>query len=82
VAKYRAIKSFEFTGKNGVSRVILKGTLIDGRDPNFKGKEQFFEPVELAADRPGLRRSAVEDATAEPNARRSLGRPRGRRERQ
>jgi hypothetical protein len=43
MAKYRAIESFAFTGKNGASRVIVKGAIIDGRDPDFKGREQFFE---------------------------------------
>jgi hypothetical protein len=52
---------------------------VDGRDPDYRGREHLFEPVELAADRPGLRASGVEDASAEPNARRSLGRLRGRR---
>lgn len=74
MAMFRATESFTFTGRNGAARTILKGTLMDGRDPDLKGREHLFE---LAADRPGLRGSAVEDATAEPNARRSLGRPRG-----
>lgn len=76
MAKYRAKQSFAFTGRNGVERVILKGTVINGRDPDYKGREHLFE---LVTDRPGLRRSAVEDASAEPGALRSLGRVRGRR---
>lgn len=76
MAKYRAIESFAFTGKNGAPRAITVGTLVNGRDPAYKGREHLFE---LAADRPGRRASGVEDASAEPNARRSLGRPRGAR---
>jgi hypothetical protein len=76
MAVFRAKESFALTDRNGVRRVVSAGTLMDGRDPALKGREHLFE---LAADRPGLRRSAVEDATAEPNSRRSLGRPRGQR---
>ena len=49
----RAIEAFAFTGKNGVPRVITPGTLMAVDDPDFKGKESFFEPVEVAAARPG-----------------------------
>lgn len=71
MAVYRAVKSF--TGRDG--RVIRRGDLVDDRGPEYRGREHFFE---LAA-RPGRRASAVEEATAEPNARRTLGCPRGRR---
>lgn len=73
MAKYQAKESFAFQGRNG-PRTIVKGTVVDGRDPDLKGRERFFE---LAGDRPGRRGSAVEDASAEPNGRRALGRPRG-----
>lgn len=72
---YRAIESFTFTGRNGQPRTVMKGTLIDGRDPDFKGREHLFAAV---TDRPGLRASGVEDASAAPGALRSL-RLRGRR---
>lgn len=75
MAKFRATESFTFTGANGKPRVIMKGALVDGRDPDYRGREHLF----AAVDRPGQRGPAVEDATAEPGARRSLGRPRGRR---
>jgi hypothetical protein len=76
----RAIESFAFTGKNGVPRVIHVGELVDARDEAYRGKAHLFEPVEVAAARPGLRRAGlVEEATAEPNRKRSVGRPRGRR---
>jgi hypothetical protein len=72
---FRAIEAHAFTGKDGVPRVITVGTLMDDRDPDFK--RPFFEPVEVAAARPALRAAGItEDATAEPNSRRSLGRPR------
>jgi hypothetical protein len=73
MAVFRAVESFAVTGANGVPRVVTAGTLMDGRDPDFKGREHLFE---LVAARPGLRASGVEDASAEPNARRSLGRRR------
>ena len=79
MAVFRAVESFAFTGRNGVPRVITVGTLMADSDPDFKGKAHLFEPVEIAAARPGRRMAGVEDATAEPGARRSLGRPRGRR---
>jgi hypothetical protein len=44
-------------------------------DPDYKGKEQFFEPVEVTAERPvknASGRGGVEDATAEPNEKRSI----------
>lgn len=44
------------------------GRLVDDSDPNIKGRERHFEPVEAAASR----RSSVEQATAEPGERRSL----------
>ena len=77
---FRAVEAFAFHGKNGVPRVITPGTLMVDDDPDFKGKEQFFETVEDAAARPGLRAAGVvEDAEARPNTKRSVGRPRGRR---
>lgn len=78
---YRAKEAFSFEGVNGVPRVIAPGNLISSDDPDFKGKEHLFEPVETSvaseqARRTGVEdasaRTAVEDASAEPNARRSV----------
>lgn len=69
---YRARSAFAFTDKQGVPRVITVGHLMSSDDPNFKGKEKLFEPVETAA----ARAAGVEDATAEPGALRSLSTPR------
>jgi hypothetical protein len=44
-------------------------------DPDYKGKEQFFEPVDVTADRPAKNAAGlggVEDASAEPNTKRSV----------
>jgi hypothetical protein len=71
MAVSRAIESFAFTGKDSVPRVITPGMLMAVDDPDFKGKEQFFESVEVAAARPRKQASGVvEDA--------SVRRPRGR----
>jgi hypothetical protein len=73
---FRAIEAHAFTGRNGVPRVITVGMLMDDHDPDFRA--QFFESVETAAARPALRAAGVtETATAEPNAKRRMGRPRG-----
>jgi hypothetical protein len=76
---FRAIEAFTFTGKNGVPRVFTPGVLMSDDDPDYKGKEQLFEPVEVAAARPGMQAAGVgvEDASAQPNTKRSV-RPRGR----
>jgi hypothetical protein len=69
---YRAKEAFTFNGKNGVPRVFTAGVLISSDDPDYKGKEHLFEPVEVAAARPVARASGVEDASAEPNVKRSV----------
>ena len=71
---YRAREAFAFNDKQGVPRVVNAGALMSSNDPNFKGKEHLFEPVEFAA----ARASGVEDATAEPGALRSVRRARSR----
>jgi hypothetical protein len=75
MAIFSANQPFTFTGKNGVPRVITPGVLMSDDDPDYKGKEQFFEPIEVAAARPALSasgRGGVEDASAEPNTKRSV----------
>jgi hypothetical protein len=79
MAIFSANQPFTFTGKDGVPRLFTPGVLISDNDPDFKGHEIFFEPVEVAAERPVKRAAGgVEDATAEPNTKRSVRRPRGR----
>lgn len=68
MAVYRAREAFAFTDKQGVPRVVTAGHLMSDDDPNFKGKEKLFEPVEVAA----ARAAGVEEATAEPGALRSI----------
>jgi len=76
MALFSANQSFTFTGKNGVPRSIGAGELMSDSDPDYKGKEQFFEPVEVTAERPAKNAAGlggeVEEATAEPNTKRSL----------
>jgi hypothetical protein len=79
MAIFSANQPFTFTSKNGVPRMFRPGMLMSDDDPDFKGKEAFFEPVETAAARPALRAAGItEDTSAEPNAKRRMGRPRGR----
>lgn len=75
MALYSANQAFTFTSKNGVPRVITKGVLMDDSDPDFKGRESLFERVEVTAERPAKQasgRGGVEDASAEPNEKRSI----------
>jgi hypothetical protein len=91
----RAIEAFAFTDHTGVPRVITVGALMSTDDPDYKGKEQLFEPVEVAAARSAKQASGesqphfpdqewidnlpkVEDASAQPNTKRSVTRPRRR----
>lgn len=69
---FRAKEPFAFDGKDGVPRVITAGSLMSDADPDFKGKEQLFEPVEVAAERVVKARTGVEEATSEPNTKRSV----------
>jgi hypothetical protein len=72
MALYSANQAFAFTDKKGVPRVITHGQLMSDSDPDFKGKEALFESVEVAAERPAKQASGMEDASAEPNAKRSI----------
>lgn len=74
MALFAANQAFCFDGPDGVPRVFTKGVLIDDNDPAYKGRENLFEPVEVLAERP-LHQAAgrgVEDASSEPNAKRSV----------
>ncbi|MGW0821830.1 hypothetical protein [Streptomyces sp. NPDC002845] len=54
----------------GVPRVMRAGALVNDDDPVLKGREHLFEDVETYVQD----RTRVEEATAEPGARRSLTR--------
>lgn len=58
---------------NGVPRVITGGQIVADDDPAVKGHETSFEDVGVAAARSSR---AVEQATAAPGEKRSVGRPR------
>ncbi|WP_435215907.1 hypothetical protein [Streptomyces sp. bgisy034] len=58
---------------NGVPKVMRPGTLVPDDDPVIKGREHLFEDVDAFMQRKTPR---VEEATAEPGARRSLSLPR------
>lgn len=57
---------------NGAPRVVTAGQLIDDSDPVVKGREASFEDVETYVSE---RKSRVEQATADPGEKRSVGRP-------
>lgn len=69
---YRAQQPFAFTGKSGIPRVVSAGDLFSSDDPDFKGKEHLFEPVEVQVDRARRARGgdASETASAAPGERR------------
>ena len=67
----RAREPFSFNDINGVPRAVSAGDLFDSADRNVKGREHLFEPVEVDIDR-RRKATSVEDATAEPGAKRSL----------
>lgn len=57
---------------NGAPRVVTAGQLVDDSDPVVKGREASFEDVETYVSE---RKARVEQATADPGERRSVGRP-------
>lgn len=58
---------------NGVPKVMRPGQLVQDDDPVMKGREHLFEDIEEYMHRQSPQ---VEEATAEPGARRSLRLPR------
>lgn len=72
MAILRAKDSFAFVDATGNPRIVGTGDLVASDDPLVKGRESFFERVEAAA----RRLAGIEEATAEPGAVRSVGRPR------
>ncbi|PVA66211.1 hypothetical protein [Mycobacteroides abscessus] len=74
MAVYRAKEGFSYDDTNGVPRIVAAGSLMSDNDSGFKGRENLFEPVEahVVAESARRRGKSVEDASAEPNARRSV----------
>lgn len=61
---------------DGVPRMYTVGQLVDASDPVIKGREGLFEDVEThMADKAARQAPRVEQATAEPGEKRSVGRP-------
>jgi len=64
MAILRVTKAF---GVLSTGDVYAEGRLVDSSDPHVKGREDHFETVEAHV----IARAAVEQATAEPGARRT-----------
>lgn len=67
-----------FSGEDDVPRIMTPGSLVSSDDPGLKGREHLFEKVEVAAQREVDRpkgKTTVEDASAEPNTKRSITHP-------
>lgn len=61
---------------DGVPRMYTVGQLVDASDPVIKNREGLFEDVEThMADKAARQAPRVEQATAEPGEKRSVGRP-------
>ncbi|MFD9192989.1 hypothetical protein ACFWCA_32845 [Streptomyces phaeochromogenes] len=60
----------------GTPRMYTVGTLVDSSDPVIKGREALFEDAEAyVSDKAARQAPQVEQATAGPGERRSVGRP-------
>lgn len=79
MATLRAKEAFSFNDINGVPRAVSAGDLFDSADRNVKGREHLFEAVEIDIDRRRMATGDIEDATAEPGAKRSVSTTPGRR---
>jgi hypothetical protein len=67
MAYLRCISAFvDF--RNGAVESYNPGRLVNGNDPVVKGRESYFEPVEVAA----ARAAGVEQATAAPGEKRNV----------
>lgn len=64
---FRAVEAFAFANKGGVPHSVAPGDLMSDEDPNYKGREHLFEPVEVAT----ARQAATETASAAPGERRA-----------
>lgn len=76
---YRATESFACPGEDGYTRMVQIGSLFESGDPVMKGRGQYFETVETTAARQAgveveeaKADAKVEEATAEPNMKRSV----------
>jgi len=70
MAYLRCISAFvDF--RNGAVESYNPGRLVRDNDPVIKGRESYFEPVEVAA----ARHAGVEQATAEPGRKRTRSKP-------
>ena len=56
--------------RDGAVEMYNPGRLVNDSNPVVKGRESYFEPVEVAA----ARHAGVEQATAEPGEKRSRSR--------
>lgn len=72
MATVRAKEAFSYNDVNGVPVNVAAGALFDANDPDVKKRAHLFEEPEVAAARRKHRNSGVEDATAEPGAKRSV----------
>jgi hypothetical protein len=55
----------------GVPLTMRVGTLVAEDDPRIRGREQFYEPADLAAIRMSGSETATETASAGPGERRT-----------
>jgi len=81
MAVLRAKTAFSYTDRNGVSRLVKVGDLLNDNDPDVAKRRHLFVPVEEHVEVVERRRVGtplMETATAEPSSRRSLSRSRGR----
>ncbi|ARG91402.1 hypothetical protein B1T50_04620 [Mycobacterium kansasii] len=70
----RAVTAFEVMSRaDGLPRMFTPGSLVYANDCDVKGREELFEPVEVAAARTA-RSVNTETASAAPDERRTRGR--------
>ena len=67
---YRVREAFTFTSHTGVPRVCTVGEILDGSDPDLKGREQFCEKLSDFVKRT----HATETASAAPGEVRAVKR--------
>ncbi|UYL86860.1 hypothetical protein SEA_RAVENCO17_7 [Gordonia phage RavenCo17] len=71
----RAREAFACSDSHGTPRVVRPGDLFDSTDPLVTGRENLFEPVEVATQRSEAvvaGGSGIEAATAAPGEKRSV----------
>lgn len=75
---FHAVEPFSIRGRSGLPRTFLPAEVVSSDDPDFKGREQMFEPVSASVERGAMSRSgggrtsvtATETATSSPGERR------------